>query len=296
MTNISPPKKPVIEPQTVESWLTINDPKHVRHARVESPTVLSFLASAESFHGISKPVVSGAKIIGNNKDNSMDRNDAVKNAMPGDTEMTQEEYNNLLDKFKGAPMTGCTTVMDMARVTSGFNPQIPLKEGNYTSYLDYVKRIASAPFFHLEYSNTIEYHRESKDWNDAIDEIVGLYDGIKAEDENKIKESLVNLAKAATSRSDTKQKENLFVQNSLEASMQYRVHIYYSNVELVEHKSKGSTSKQTDFTIARTRLRFYDELWEHYAERVMKKHVKLMDDWLDDNTTKAGDQSINLCI
>ena len=33
-----------------------------------------------------------------------------------------------------------------------------------------------------------------------------------------------------------------------------------------------------------------------FAEKVCKKQVTVVDDWLDDNTTKSGDQTINLCI
>jgi hypothetical protein len=229
--------------------------------------------------------------VGSGIDAALDGSKALKALI------NEKDYEQGLARFKVQPMDGCTSVMNIARTAAGFNPLNPDVTDNVQRFQDYTRRVLSAPFFNLGYADTKTEVRESEDWNVLIRAIVGLFDGVKDEDRERIKDGLTTLAEAATSRSGTKQKQNLFVQNVLQLDGgTLSVFVYYSSIVLQEDKDKGSTSRQSEFTIARSKLVFRSGDWPYFAEKVWKKQVSVVDDWLDDNTTEGGDQAINLCI
>ena len=155
------------------AWCAMNNPAEVAHLQKDRPAFLSL----SGMSGIAKPVVSGAAVTGSSKDEALANDKAVKDLLPsGDQPITIDRYNDLLKTFQNSPGTGCTTVMDMARIAAGFNPLSPDLEGNQQAFDDYVKRIMAAPFFFLNDSSRTDYHRGEQNWNTAVDSIVDLYD------------------------------------------------------------------------------------------------------------------------
>jgi hypothetical protein len=275
----------------IENWMALNDPTQPGKLFTTTAEVTAALGAMAAPSAGTEAVVSNAQLTGGE----------AAAVLAGSTELKQmiseKDYEKGLRRFKEQPMDGCTSVMNIARLAAGFNPLDPDVKGNVERFKDYAGRILSAPFFNLGYSDSKHVTRKSKDWNDLINSIVGLFEGVKDEDRNKIKDGLEDLAKAATSSSKTKQKMNLFLQNVLQADGgTYRAFLYYSSVELEEDKSKGSTSRQTDFTLARAQLVFRSGDWPFFAERVWKKQVCVVDDWLDGNTTLGGEEPVQLCF
>lgn len=222
----------------------------------------------------------------------------IKDALEADDDVRQNLPNgqppdsspDFIQAFIKAPATGCSTLLDMARSMSKWDPLTPNDPVNVARFKDYVANIDKNPMFHLTMADSVTYDKKTSDWNKAITEIANLFDGISSEDKGKIKDSLVALAEAATSRSDTKQTTNLFCQNTIQANGEdVNVFIYSSSVEFVESSGK-STSKQQKFTIMRVRLEFKVDLWNQViATEVAKRHFKDLLDWLDRFTTKQGD-------
>ena len=68
---------------------------------------------------------------------------------------------------------------------------------------------------HLLSSDHKIFTRHTSDWNEAIDQISNLYEGISTSDKRKIVENLKTLDKAASSSSKTKQTESLFTQSTI---------------------------------------------------------------------------------
>ncbi|MEC4816465.1 MAG: hypothetical protein SAK29_24835 [Scytonema sp. PMC 1069.18] len=283
------------ELEKVNYWCTMNDPAN---AQREESTFFSF----SGMSGIEPPtVVSGAMVTGSGLENALEQDKIFSSRLPSTGQsLSVFQYNQLLETFKSNPATGCTTVMDMARIAAGFNPlskpEDPKEERQKQekAFEDYVVRIMKAPFFFLNESSRDDYHRGERDWGNAIKTIVDLYEGIESQSKDSIRKSLEEMAKAATSRKDTRQTKNLFAQSTIDLAKEVQVFIYSSSISLEESESKGSTSKQTDITIIKARLTFQKETWPAYAEMVMNRHVKLISDWLDDNTTKGGDVKTNL--
>ena len=283
----------------IASWCNIHDPKHVRDARIDSPTLMSFLETADSFHGISRPVVSHCTVVGNQAQQTLDRDNKIRSAISNHgKQISLEQVTNLL---RSHPAAGCTTVMDMARISSGFNPLIPLESGNFQAYISYIKLLVTLPLFELEDDCTKTFSQQAADWNNVKKDIVNLYERISETDQQLINQSWIRLVNAATSHANTRQSENLLVQNILELTNEIHVYIQYSSVtfEFVDTAvSSGKSvkhyySQNYDLALHRIKLRFKIEFWPDSVELVVSKHRELVNDWLDGNTTKPGDDPLH---
>jgi hypothetical protein len=158
------------------------------------------------------------------------------------------------------------------------------------AFLAYVTEVVSNPMFFLEMSDRRTLKIREQDFSKLINDIAGLFEGLSTEDYVKIKESLTHLAEAATSTKDVRQSTDLFAQSVIEVDDgDIQLYLYYSTVAMIVHDGK-STTKQTDYTVMRTRLKFQREFWnEVTAGVVAQHHFKDLFDWLEGNTTALGD-------
>jgi len=284
----------------IDSWILLNDPTHSKNlANFNDSLNLSVIQPI----GPPGSVASGGLLVGNDRDNVLQNSKELK-----------EKLNTPagLDQFIKCPMDGCTSLLNMARVASGYNPALmgvetdPIKKAqadakNLASYNEYINRVMKAPFFNLELSDSKTITKTSSDWNALVDDIASLYEGIIKEDLDSIKKSLVTITKAAMSRQGSLETANLFTQSVLGAinngtEAYYTVNIYSSHVAMVSNSSKGGSSTQSDFEIRRTKLKFRTSDWPNFAEKVYKKHVTAVDDWLETNISPTGDTQVNSCL
>lgn len=269
-----------------ESWLELHDPFHAERLQQfedNAPRPLSAVGEAEA-----RPIVTGAVLVGPEREKTLAASARLKQNLGTDAG---------LEIFKGDPMNGVTSILDIARLNAGYNP-LDLKDPERVKKYDlYLSKVISAPFFSLTFSNAQRLVHTSENWDALIDGVVDTFEGIAAEDKKQVAKSLGALAKAAASSEHSSQSEDLFIQSVLQAaSGAYEVYIYSSHVELTSDTKKGSTSKQSVFELARAKLRFRAGEWPYLAEKVWRKKVKATDDWLEENTTTPGGLHTNLCL
>ncbi len=262
----------------VDSWLQLNDPTHAMRLNDYAST-LEIAAPA----GL--PVVSAASLAG------PDREAALRKAK------LLKESSDPVSVFKDDLGDGCSTILNMARRASGFNPldtKDPQAAKRFENYLD---RVQKAPFFMLMYARKTVVHNKSSDWDKLISAIGDTFEGLADEDKKGVIKSLTSLAKVAASKEETKQSEDLFVQSVIHAGSEYEIFLYNSHVTLESSTEKGSTSRQSSFELVTVKLRLLKSLWPLSAEKVYRAgHAKAVDDWLDENTTEPGGVRANLCI
>jgi hypothetical protein len=202
-----------------------------------------------------------------------------------------------LEEFKKDPLNGATSVLNIARTNAGYNPLDLADKDRKKKFDDFLRRVLSAPFFSLQFSQVKHMEHRSKNWDELIDAIASTFEGIAKEDKAAIAKSLGSLAKAAASSESSRQSEDLFVQNVLNAEPNvYDIYIYSSRVEMSLDKEKGSTTKQTNFDLATAKLRMITADWPYVAQKVWDKKWRTVDDWMDDNITPAGKVASNLCL
>lgn len=244
------------------------------------------------------PVVSGAVLIGPERARTLANAKIIKRGRAAMLSAAAGgPVEDALKAFREDAMNGATSILEMCRSAAGYNP-LDLKDPKKKEKHDlYINKVMTAPFFSLVYSNAQRLEHKSKNWDALIDAITDTFEGIAAEDKVQVAKSLGTLAKAAASQESSRQTEDLFVQSVLSANPgQYDVFIYTSHVELQADKSKGSSSKQSLFEIARAKLRFRAVEWPMLADKVWARKVKTTDDWLDENNAKEGGVKTNLCL
>lgn len=271
---------------SITGWLSTNNPQNapISERRVHSASIEP--VSPEESTNIA---TSTAVVLGSSDTAAIDK--AMKEAIETDREKA-------IEQFKKYPLLGCTTVLDMARVASGYDPNGDMNDQNTKDkYNDYVKRIQTCPFFHLNMNEKQTLNRSESSWGEAIDQISNLFSGVTSKDKEKIVQAVKNLANAVSSKSNTRQGTSLYSVSAINSDEHtIDVYIYFSDISMIASSKKGSDSKQTEITITKTNLSFDTEMWVFYAEKVYDKHYKSIEDWLDDNITEPGNLKTNLCV
>ena len=186
------------------------------------------------------------------------------------------------EAFKNAPLNGCLSVMTMARTKAGFNPTIIDDVNSNSKFLQYSTNLQNAPFFHLVSSDVSHMEHKEKTWDNIINSVLDLYDGVSSEDKDSIKTSLGNIAKAAMNKAGTTQTKNLFVQSEINYSDEIKIYVFWSKIQMTYEGGK-STSTQEVVDITRLELRFDKEMWPYYAPMVLKYNMSFIEEWLKDN-------------
>lgn len=272
----------------VSAWLSENDPAAFRYAVQNQARTSAPLLAASPEHS-TNIAASTAVVLG--KCDYKDTDSAIKKAIDANNP------NEARRIFRESPLQGCTTVLDMARISSGYDPNIDMNGANQDNYRRYLSKVLNCPLFHLKLNTRDEYNRHESSWRDAINEIADMFTGVVEEDKDKIKQSITNLTNAVTSHRNTKQGTSIFSVSALNtAGDNTEAYIYYSDISMCEDKSKGSDCKQTSLNIYKTYLAFRRDLWPIYADQIFDKHYKAVSDWINDNSTPQGEVKSNLCI
>src|SRR4051812_47045079 len=114
---------------------------------MNDPERTKALAALEAVVGYeAKPVIQATVLLGSERDAVLRNSYELRSSL-----RTPDGF----ERFKRNPMDGCTSVMNMARVGSGFNPAKVAEPGqaaqlnfrNRAAYIDYINRLKSAPFY-----------------------------------------------------------------------------------------------------------------------------------------------------
>ncbi|MBE6050193.1 MAG: hypothetical protein E7214_05885 [Clostridium sp.] len=237
--------------------------------------------------------------LGSLSSTAMNRARLLSSRLKGKTNssaLTPTETKSILEIFKENPTSGFTSIIDFIFKGYNIDPTKGLSGYKINTLLNAINKLSSCPLITLSHSDTIHYDRKSKDWNTSINDIVNYYVGVSTEDKARIRSSLISITSAAISHKKTEQSDNLFLQGSLIVEKDYiYLWIFNSNVRVVANKKKGGTVVQTVFDITRNQFKFSVENWnKNYAEIMMKEHIKSMDDWLNDNCTPEGSNTVAL--
>lgn len=247
-----------------------------------------------------KPAICTAVVCGMNN-----REAALKTLMQGYSLPfpSNYEFEQVLQEFESAPLTGCTTVLDMARIASGFNPNtlqngISFEQSSYV-FSHFLNRVLEAPFFTLANAQTVTLERNSNNWSDAINELVNLCYSFSNKAPLSLREQMIYLAKTAASNEVTANRTSLFTINALEANPDF-INVYFFTAYISMRKINGgrktADSVQSTIKLNSTVLSFDVKHWKEYARIILKKHIKLVDEWLEENTTRLGQNQVHLCI
>lgn len=223
-----------------------------------------------------------AVLIGENANEVLARDAQVAQNMP--TSGSLANSAPFLDTLAKSPATGCSSIMDQARIESGFNPLTPGQVENPAALIAYVSRLLEEqPLLQRQLFDRQEVHRKDDDWNQVIAEIAALYPVQSAAQRQSISNSLVGLIEAGLNLGGDSGliRHELFSQHTIETGSKLTIYIYLSMVQFTKQKDGKDTTRQVDFIIHRAIINFQVQLWDRsWAERIAKRHYKSLVDWL----------------
>ncbi len=200
--------------------------------------------------------------------------------------------------FRDSPADGCTSIVDLARISTGYNPSSPNAADNLRRFQAFASKIVESPVFDRELLDQKPLSWKPSSWSRSVTQVVREFPHISEADAAKIRKSVQRLTRAAASNPGRRQSGSLFVQNLLLAEGQdFQLFLYYASASFKEiHEKKKDPVYRASMTLARARLRFLATAWPDFAEAVWNKHVCAVEDWLDRNTTPARKSPVTFCF
>jgi hypothetical protein len=277
--------------EVLEAWLASLDAR-AGGDTARMPVSAAGLGEVTGGLAASTPVVADAVLAGGLDARILERSAQLKALIDGG------ELAAGLEHFRRSPADGCTSIIDVARIASGYDPTRPDAADNVRRFERFAAAILEAPVFQRQVLDCRPLVWSAASWGDSTRRVLALFAGLRAEDAARIRGSVERLARAAASHPGRVQSGNLFVQTVLSSDAgDYLVHLSYAHASFREiHQHKRDPKYEARLTVARARLRFLGAAWPAYAEAVWNRHVCAVVDWLARNTTAPGPAPVALCF
>lgn len=201
-----------------------------------------------------------------------------------------------INSLAGAPVTACASLLDLARIESGFNPLVPGEGDNPAALNAYVEALLNqSSLFVARLHDEQTITRKDADWNQVINEVVALYPVPSEAQRDLIRASIVSLINLASAEGASGQLQ-LMSQHTVESQAEeINVYIYLSTVTFTTQKDGKDTTRQLHFQIYRTVLQFQTAEWNlAQAAALANRHYKSLQDWLAGMNTQASASHVPL--
>jgi hypothetical protein len=277
---------------SLEAWLASVDPRSGRVAAAGFPVSAGALGEVTRPLGGSTPIVSDAVLTGGLEAQILERSAQIKSLIE------QGDLAAGLEHFRRSPADGCTSIIDLARIGSGYDPTRFDAPENVRRFERFAAAILAAPVFQRQVLDCRPLSWSAASWGESTRRVVALFPALRGDDATRVRGSVERLVRAAASHPGQVQQGNLFVQAVLSSDADdYLVYLSYAHASFQEiHQRKRNPRYEARLTVARAHLRFLGAAWPAYAEAVWSRHVCAVVDWLARNTTAPGPARVALCF
>jgi hypothetical protein len=221
-----------------------------------------------------------ARVIGARRTEVLKQDSAVRQAASEGPE-DPEKFARLLETFLASPMTGMTTMLDYARIHSGFRPFISTEMKQFYEYLKHLPYPLFGPIQEpgMQFDVTVGDGAGGKN----VEQIVASYAGSDAEIASLIRGQIQDTMGAAVRNPGQGQSQTLLFEHSIEAGETFVYRAIKSEIKFVYvmmppmnylMKSMGHKSVLA--------LSFNPKEWPSHAEEVVRRHLRTVDDWIRD--------------
>jgi hypothetical protein len=276
----------------ITAWLDAMGARRAGAPPLASSPFNTLLRAATSALAADTPVLSDAVLAGSIEEDILARSKKLK------TMIDQGEMDAGLDYFKNSPADGCTSIIDLARISSGYNPAQASAADSLNRFTLFATAIVEAPVFEQRLLDVRPLHWNAASWQASVKKVLAEFPHIDGADAGRIRASVERLARSAAGHPGKAQSGALYVQNVLYADQKnYEVYLYYAYASFREvHEKKKDPKFVSELKLARAQLSFLTASWSEFAEAVWNKHVCAVVDWLEDNACKTDQVPTALCF
>jgi len=219
-------------------------------------------------------------LTGPGRDRALQLDRKVRQAVPpGDIDPDSAEYKRLLAAFIASPLTGCTTVLDQLRIEAKYNPQNPTQESHIRFF--YMGLYMHPLFVPPDPVQDSFSFKSGPDKDPRLKELVERYKGTDATAAGIIQDQLSATLGLAVKTVGTAQETELISEYSLsvgtEISFSYLRSRVKISVTIMPPYNYWTTIEGGKGWI---QFQFNQAKWPEQADAVLRKHLKLADDWL----------------
>lgn len=218
------------------------------------------------------------------------------NFIGNDTSDPGAQGMNIYSDPKNLP-TAVASILNHAQNRANFHPAAQTPEVVASSYTSYITEIDRVPFFSIQRNDRTQQQVHTSNYDQLINNIVGLYDGVTQEDKDKIKNSITELAQSVFSKSSAEEWKNLFSQASLiyKSATDIRLYIYYTTLHMKRTQSgKDGVDDLQEYTVNRVEYKVLQDKIQAYAATLSNLDKKNIDDWMD-NATSPQKENYTKC-
>lgn len=193
--------------------------------------------------------------------------------------------------------TAISSIMTHTQNKADFHPAVQTPEVVAQRFSNYIIGMDNTPFFHLLTNDYVKQTFKSKDYNQLIDQIVSLYDGVSESDKSKLKSKITDMAKSVFSQSHSEKWENLFSQATIDYSntREPKLYIFYTTLHMKHEKNGKSEVSEQEYTVNRVEYSVLAELIHSYAETLSALVKTDVDDWMKVSSSPSN-PTIKLCF
>lgn len=186
----------------------------------------------------SKIIASNGEIIGAQQDADF----AVSNRLY-EMNSSGAPAKNIAEELVKSPANALAIMSTMAMTSAGYNATKPNLIGNVNAYATYTNLMRENPLLMIYSDKSIDINYQYENFNDLIDKVLDMFEGVSGFDQNKVKKSITDLIKAALSHAKLKNTDTTFTQGVIDSKSKKDLNFYIntSNIEL--EKGRGRDCK-----------------------------------------------------
>lgn len=249
-------------------------------AAPDEPSARLVAAAALGVRTSAGPPPAYASLQGAQRDAARQRDAAVKR-LAGARLKTHPDYAQLLETFRNSPVTGMTTLIDLARQKVGYNP---LATGDGPKLTMFMVEIMSCPLFTFS-SSSDHFEFDPAKPEGSPEAVIKRFIGDDPVAGPPLQRSLNAVFQRAAENWGATQSEDLVREYRFDVDSRYRFVISGSSVTVVVIMMPGPRFiTQAKGSRGAYEFAFNAQEWPKYAEATLDRHLKSTDDWLAENT------------
>jgi hypothetical protein len=188
-----------------------------------------------------------------------------------------QKFAQLLQTFLASPITGMTTMLDYARVKTGFRPFVTKEMGTLFEFLKYLP----TPLFSPKNEPGMKFDLTSGDAQNP-EQLIARYAGSDETVAGLIRGQIKELMGTAIRNPERTQSATVLFEHSIEAGEMLVYRAIQSEISFIFATLPGGNYiLRSTGSRANMAFTFDPREWPKHAEEVLRRHLQTVDSWLE---------------